>query len=193
MAVFEYRGVVVATGKQVKGVRDADNPKCSARPAQRDGILLTRGHRGEAAASRRRKRDIDLFAFFRRVSRRRRRDAHAPARHARRRGHPARRVAQRAHRAGREGGAQARRSRVVREQLNEGTSFAKALEPHPTIFPPLYVNMVAAGEASGTLEQVLERLADFMEKQAQLARQGRRGARVPDPHARHRHACSSAS
>jgi general secretion pathway protein F len=36
------------------------------------------------------------------------------------------------------------------------------------VFPPLYVNMVAAGEASGTLEAVLERLADFMEGQARL-------------------------
>jgi general secretion pathway protein F len=52
--------------------------------------------------------------------------------------------------------------------LNEGSSLAKALEPHGHIFPPLYVNMVAAGEASGTLETVLERLADFMEKQAHL-------------------------
>ena len=32
---------------------------------------------------------------------------------------------------------------------------AKSLAKHPTIFPPLYINMVAAGEASGTLEAVL--------------------------------------
>ena len=56
----------------------------------------------------------------------------------------------------------------MRESLNEGTSFAKSLEAHPKAFPPLYVNMVAAGEASGTLEAVLERLADFMEGQARL-------------------------
>jgi general secretion pathway protein F len=36
------------------------------------------------------------------------------------------------------------------------------------VFPPLYVNMIAAGEASGTLEAVLERLAEFMEKQSRL-------------------------
>jgi general secretion pathway protein F len=57
---------------------------------------------------------------------------------------------------------------AVRESLNEGTSFAKSLEAHPRIFQSLYVNMVAAGEASGTLEAVLERLADFMEGQARL-------------------------
>jgi general secretion pathway protein F len=57
---------------------------------------------------------------------------------------------------------------TVRESLNEGTSFAKSLDAHPKVFPPLYVNMIAAGEASGTMEAVLERLADFMEGQARL-------------------------
>src|SRR5258708_39241827 len=56
----------------------------------------------------------------------------------------------------------------VREQVREGISFAKALEAHPTIFPTLYVNMVRAGEASGTLETVLERLTSFMENQSKL-------------------------
>src|SRR5690606_37712214 len=57
---------------------------------------------------------------------------------------------------------------AVRESLNEGTSFAKSLAMHSKVFPPLYINMVEAGEASGTLEAVLERLADFMENQARL-------------------------
>jgi len=49
----------------------------------------------------------------------------------------------------------------VREQVREGISFAKALEAHPTIFPPLYINMVRAGEASGSLAQIFDRLAEF--------------------------------
>jgi general secretion pathway protein F len=57
---------------------------------------------------------------------------------------------------------------AVRESLKSGTSFAKCLEVHPRVFPNLYVNMVAAGEESGTLEAVLDRLADFMEGQARL-------------------------
>src|SRR4029078_1489521 len=56
----------------------------------------------------------------------------------------------------------------VRDDLNEGTSLAKSIEPHGHIFPPIYVNMVAAGEASGTLEQVLERLSASMEGAARL-------------------------
>jgi general secretion pathway protein F len=67
----------------------------------------------------------------------------------------------------------------VRDRLNEGASLAKALEPHPEVFPPLYVNMVGAGEASGTLETVLSRLSDFMENQARL--RGKVGAALAYP------------
>src|SRR5690606_40071945 len=56
----------------------------------------------------------------------------------------------------------------VRELLKEGTSFSQSLAMHPKVFAPLYINMVAAGEASGMLEVVLERLADFMEGQTRL-------------------------
>jgi general secretion pathway protein F len=58
--------------------------------------------------------------------------------------------------------------REVRDRVNEGTGFAAALSQHPRMFPGLYISMVAAGEASGTLEAVLVRLADFMEGQVKL-------------------------
>ncbi len=56
----------------------------------------------------------------------------------------------------------------VKDAIVEGQSFAQALSQYPKIFPPLYVNMVRAGETSGTLEIVLERLADITEKQQDL-------------------------
>jgi general secretion pathway protein F len=53
-------------------------------------------------------------------------------------------------------------------RVNEGSSFADSLSRFPKVFPPLYINMVRAGEASGALETVLFRLADFLEKQLEI-------------------------
>jgi general secretion pathway protein F len=53
----------------------------------------------------------------------------------------------------------------VKESINEGNSFASALSQHPKVFSQIYINMVRAGEASGSLDLVLERLAEFSEHQ----------------------------
>jgi general secretion pathway protein F len=53
----------------------------------------------------------------------------------------------------------------VRERLSEGSGLAKAMASEPRVFGDSYVSMVAAGEASGALEGVLERLAEFLEDQ----------------------------
>ncbi len=58
----------------------------------------------------------------------------------------------------------------VRQQVREGRSLAEALQAHPRIFSSIYVNMVRAGEESGTMDIVLARLADYMESQARLIR-----------------------
>jgi len=58
----------------------------------------------------------------------------------------------------------------VRQQVREGRSLADALQAHPRVFSGIYVNMVRAGEESGTLEAVLARLADYNESQARLLR-----------------------
>ena len=56
----------------------------------------------------------------------------------------------------------------VKSDMLEGTGFSTALSRHPSAFPALYVNMVRAGEMSGTLDLVLNRLADILEKQRQI-------------------------
>jgi general secretion pathway protein F len=56
----------------------------------------------------------------------------------------------------------------VREAVREGSSLADALVVHPDVFSDLYVGMVRAGEAAGALEAVLERLAEYSERQAEF-------------------------
>ncbi len=56
----------------------------------------------------------------------------------------------------------------VKDAVVEGISFADALSNYPSVFTSIYVNMVRAGESSGTLEIVLDRLADISEKQEEL-------------------------
>ncbi len=58
----------------------------------------------------------------------------------------------------------------VRQDIEAGLSFCEALAKHPVVFSDLFVNMVKAGEASGMLNEILDRLATFMEKQAALNR-----------------------
>lgn len=56
----------------------------------------------------------------------------------------------------------------VKRKVNEGSGLALALADHPKQFSDLYVNMVRAGESSGNLDVVLERLTDFLEAQMEL-------------------------
>ena len=64
---------------------------------------------------------------------------------------------------------------TVLSQVQEGASLSEAMQLHEKVFPPLYVNMVKAGEAGGVLELVLERLAEYLER-AQIAREEIRSA-----------------
>jgi general secretion pathway protein F len=165
MAVWVYSGLAVASGKKVSGVRDADNPKILRAVLKREGILLTEA--SEEKRGKKQGRSINIGAFFNRVSV----------------GDVAMLTRQLATLVGAgiplveavsalieqvEKEELRKTLALIRDRLNEGTALAKALEPFPHIFPPIYTNMVAAGEVSGTLETVLERLSDFMEKQAHL-------------------------
>ncbi len=57
----------------------------------------------------------------------------------------------------------------VADSVNAGSTLANALKKHPSVFSSLFVNMVAAGEMSGTLEDALLRLAEMLEKRVNLA------------------------
>lgn len=52
----------------------------------------------------------------------------------------------------------------VRQDVEGGSTLSNALAKHSTVFSPLYISMVKAGEMGGVLDEVLERLAGFMEK-----------------------------
>jgi len=56
----------------------------------------------------------------------------------------------------------------VREKVSEGGSLVNSLKDHKNVFSDIYISIVGAGEASGNLDVVLLRLADFLEKQASL-------------------------
>src|SRR5436853_230726 len=56
----------------------------------------------------------------------------------------------------------------VRLKVNEGSSLADALGKHGRIFQGVFISMARAGETAGNLDQVLVRLADFLEAQVRL-------------------------
>jgi len=58
---------------------------------------------------------------------------------------------------------------AVIEDVIAGQTFSSALTKHPRIFPVLYVNLIKASEATGAMGPMLQRLADFLEHQRELA------------------------
>lgn len=60
--------------------------------------------------------------------------------------------------------------RLIKEDIEGGTSLTNALKKYPQIFDDLFVNLIAAGEAGGMLDVILERLSNYMEKALRLKR-----------------------
>src|SRR5205085_4240471 len=56
----------------------------------------------------------------------------------------------------------------IRQDVESGSNLADAMRKHPKIFNDLYTNMVAAGEAGGILDTILQRLAQYIEKSVKL-------------------------
>ncbi|MFL5371763.1 MAG: type II secretion system inner membrane protein GspF [Myxococcales bacterium] len=186
MPVFEYSGLTEA-GKNVRGVKDAENRKVLRSLLRKDGIFLTDVRAAEGAAiaassssssrpvtgkielsGQGLSREVDLRQVF--GSRVSGQDLAIATRQL----------------ATLIGAGitlvdaltalvdqieQPRLKRIigiVRQKVNEGSSLADALAEHPKVFTTLYVNMIRAGESSGALDVVLVRLADFTEAQAAL-------------------------
>jgi len=58
----------------------------------------------------------------------------------------------------------------IKNDVETGSSFSQGLARHPNIFSQLYINMVKAGESSGLLDEILNRVATYLEKTAALQR-----------------------
>lgn len=164
MPLYKYEGIRKNDGKTVKGVLDADNEKSLRQALKRDGIMPT----STTVKGKGRDRDeVDFGRYFNRVKKA---DIALITRQL----------------------ATLTKSGVslvesltavidqcdkpdlksaitdVRDQVNQGTSLSDAFAKFPQFFDRLFCNMVDAGEQSGTLEQVLERLSDFIEASDRL-------------------------
>lgn len=58
--------------------------------------------------------------------------------------------------------------KLVEQDIRGGIAFSDAVSRHPKIFPPLFVNMIRAGEMTGNLDETLDRMASYFEKQHSL-------------------------
>ena len=166
MPVYEYRGLN-KQGEKVKGVEDAENQAALRQKLQAQGIFTTEvweGQEGQANAS---DRDIDFDQLFERVSLR---DIAVLTRQLAtllRAGIPLVKALEAL--TDQTEKEELRRTLTdIKQSVNEGSSLAQALEEHPDHFSDLYVNMVRAGESSGNLDVVLERLTEFLDDQIEL-------------------------
>jgi general secretion pathway protein F len=67
----------------------------------------------------------------------------------------------------------------IRDSVNEGMSLANAMAEYPTVFSEVFASMVRAGEATGTLEDVLLRLAEISERRINLSNKVKAAAAYP--------------
>lgn len=165
MAVFQWHGID-ARGRDVKGIRDADNARLLRAMLRKEGVLAT-AIEEEGLARTRTRRELDFGQYFQRISIGQVALVTRQLATLLRSGVPlveslSALIEQVDHLKLRAALTQ------TRDKVNEGTSLAEALRAHPKIFEDLFVNMVAAGESSGTLDAVLERLADHLDASSKL-------------------------
>ena len=68
---------------------------------------------------------------------------------------------------------------TVKDDIKGGKSFADSIKQYPNVFPPLYIQLVRAGEAAGNLEIILIQLRNYMERQEVLRKRVRSAMTTP--------------
>ena len=166
MPMFEYSGVS-ASGKKVKGILDADNPRALRDALRAKGVFVTDVAEGNEAAATKpgevsfRMPGAKGFSL---------RDVSVMTRQLAtlvRAGIP---LVESLRALGDQTEKPALKRIIgdVRQRVSEGDALAKALADHPEAFSDLYVNMIRAGESSGNLDVVLDRLTEFLDAQMGL-------------------------
>ncbi len=165
MPAFEYKGLD-RNGKEVKGVRDADSEKALRVALKREGLFLTQVGEGKTDGGLL-ATEVDFGKYFERVS------ATDIAIFTRqlatlsRAGIPI--VEALSATVDQSEKPKLRKILAeIRQDVSEGASLAGAMNKHVDLFGSIFPNMVRAGEASGTLDQVLIRLAEFTETSVKL-------------------------
>lgn len=169
MPLYAYKGIGVS-GKAVQGVRDAESPKVLRQLLRKDGIVVTDVSisKGKAVgAGKGLSKEVNFGQLFARVKKTEIAAFTRQLATLLRAGIPLAEAL---------GALFEQVENVtfksvmdeVKSNVNEGSSLADALAKHPQVFDDLFVSMVRAGETAGNLDDVLGRLADFMESAAEL-------------------------
>jgi general secretion pathway protein F len=168
MAIFQYKGLNAA-GTEVSGIIDSDNAKSARSKLRKQGVFPTAVDAQEKGATKGTglNLEIDFAQYFERVTVK---DvcaltgqlstligANIPIVEA------LTALIDQVEKPKLE-----RILRDIREKVNQGATLAEAMGDHSDVFSPLYINMVGAGEQSGSLVTVLQRLTDYTEAQVAL-------------------------
>jgi general secretion pathway protein F len=164
MPVYEYKGVT-NQGKKVTGVQDGESLKIVKAKLKKEGVIFLEIHEGSAARAAR--RNTVSFSFANRVKLVDLANATRQLATLLSSGLPLMEalsvLVEQEETAALKGALSS-----VRDSVREGASLADALKANPKAFSQLYINMVSAGEASGTLDITLDHLADFLDEQVRF-------------------------
>jgi general secretion pathway protein F len=182
MPIFEYKAYAPG-GETRTGVIDADTPREARSRLRRDNLLVSELNEARGMRSKRAREKAAKASFLKKLQELRQSQQSGPS------GRDLEIVAAITRQLGTLLGAgiamadalsaiidqaQSRRIesifRSIRERITQGVSLGDALAEYPQLFSELYVNMVKAGEATGQVDVVLRRLADFLQRQRALQR-----------------------